>query len=203
MLSVKGLKKKYKAVVFSGVDFSAYPGSLTVIRGKNGSGKTTLLAAVGGLVPVEGQVLLDGEPLHARARQCFGLFDDSPLMTNLTGLENLVYLSGRFLSMREAEHLVEDFFDPLLLGRRVSSYSLGQKKRLSLAAVFLSDARVVLLDEPTNGLDDRGIEDFAKIVKAKKDAGCVLLASGHARRAFSQVQDHVFELDEGRLVQCL
>lgn len=197
MLELSGVSIAYQdgsTPVVSGADAS-WPNGLHLIVGPNGAGKTTLFAAILGLVQHTGTVTLDGRVCVAGDRRHAAAFDDAPTYGRITGAQQL-RVADPTISLRRACDL--GLVDSQLLGRRTSEYSYGQRKRLALTSAFASDARCVLLDEPTNGLDDSSRAVLRDAIEdARKDR--VILVATHDSWHVG-VPDSVRHLEGGRLL---
>jgi heme ABC exporter ATP-binding subunit CcmA len=207
-LSARGLRKAYGAnLVLDGIDLDVRRGEAVALLGANGAGKTTLLRIAATLVrPTAGRLLVAGadcarEPEAARRRLGF-LGHGSWLYEDLTAYENLYFwatLGGRWASreaLRAALAVVE-------LDRwadeRVRPFSAGMKRRLSLARLVIAEPRVLLLDEPFTGLDQRGAKWLEEHLQAFKSAGGAVLMSTHSFGRGFGVVDRAAVLAGGRI----
>lgn len=178
-LCVRHVTKRYREVVLRDVSFDVEGGPLVTITGENGAGKTTLLACLLGLVRCRGTLRLDGAPLHSAPRRAAVAFDDTPLRSGLTGADNLRALTGYRGSRAALLRAGAPFLDETHLRRPVRTYSSGQRKRLTLAAIALSDAPLVVLDEPANGLDADGLAVLDRLIASRRAAGHAVIVTGH------------------------
>jgi ABC-2 type transport system ATP-binding protein len=175
--------------------------------GRNGAGKTTTLRLLLGLLrPDGGSIRIDGiDPAVDRlgaARRVGALLEAHGFYANLSGRENLD-LARRLLGLPATE--IDRVLDAVDLAahatRRVSDYSLGMRQRLGLARAMLGSPPVLVLDEPTNGLDPEGIADMRRFLRELPDrSGATVLLSSHLLGEIDQVATHVGILSEGRLV---
>ncbi len=181
-------------------------GSVYGFLGPNGAGKTTTIRLLLGLIrPHGGQVQLFGQPLGAKRRALLrkvGALVESPsIYPNLTGRENLE-VTRRLVGGTEAQigaalHVVrlED-----AAGRRVRGYSNGMKQRLGLALALLSTPELLILDEPTNGLDPAGIQEMRDLIaRLPGEYGATVFLSSHLLAEVEQVATHIGIIQEGRL----
>jgi ABC-2 type transport system ATP-binding protein len=207
MIDVVGLTKRYGPVcAVDGLSFTATPGRITGFLGANGSGKTTTLRILLGLAaPTAGQALVDGQPYRSLT---------DPLRTVGAVLEQGVAhpgQSGRAHLRTQAifagadRNRVEEVLDLVGLrhaaDRRTAGYSLGMRQRLAVATALLGDPRVLVLDEPANGLDPEGIAWLRRLLRARADAGGTVLISSHLLAELSQLVDDVVVIADGRLVR--
>ena len=175
--------------------------------GRNGAGKTTTLKMLLGLLkPGEGRALIDGVDVAAdrmaAARKVGALLEAHGFYGNLSGRENLD-LTRRLLGLPKSEidrvlAVVEMTADA---GRRVGGYSLGMRQRLGLARAMLGAPPVLILDEPTNGLDPDGIADMRRFLRDLPGrTGATVLLSSHLLGEIEQTASHVGVVHQGRLV---
>ncbi len=205
MLRVRGLTKRFGGIrVLDGVGFELPPGEVLGLIGPNGSGKTTLLECLAGLLPVEsGEATLDGSPLPVSRRKevLFYLPDGlTPWASARAGfvLEVMARLLDGEGAVPELVHALE--LDEIL-PYRVGTLSKGQRKRLLLALALLAPRRVLLLDEPFDGLDLR--QTRAAIGLLRRHAirtGRALMVSVHGLVDAARVADRLLLLTDGRVV---
>lgn len=175
--------------------------------GRNGAGKTTTLRMLLGLIrPTGGVARIRGVDVArdriGAARQVGALLEAHGFYGNLTGRENLA-LTTTLLSVpaTEVDRVLEVVEMRAEAGRRVSDYSLGMRQRLGLARAMLGAPPVLVLDEPTNGLDPDGIADMRRFLKALPErTGATVLLSSHLLGEIEQTASHVGVVNAGRLV---
>ncbi|NBW11626.1 MAG: ABC transporter ATP-binding protein [Caulobacteraceae bacterium] len=175
--------------------------------GRNGAGKTTTLKMLLGLIrPSAGSAFVDGVDVArdrmGAARRVGALLEAHGFYVNLTGRENLD-LTRTLLGVpaNEVDRVLEVVEMRDNAARRVSDYSLGMRQRLGLARAMLGAPPVLVLDEPTNGLDPDGIADMRRFLKALPDrTGATVLLSSHLLGEIEQTATHIGIVNEGRLV---
>ena len=210
-LEVEGLVKSYGSLrAVDGVSFTLAPGQVLGLLGPNGAGKTTTVALIcGQMRPDAGSVRFGGRPLEADddlAKRTLGVVpQELALYEELKGIENLRFfgglygLGGRALEEAAAEALA--FVGLTDRGRdRVKHYSGGMKRRLNLAAALLHDPQVLLLDEPTVGVDPQSRNAIFENLEALRARGKALLYTTHYMEEAERLCDRLVILDHGRVI---
>jgi ABC-type multidrug transport system ATPase subunit len=212
MISTSALTKRYGMVVaVDGVDLRVAEGDRYGLLGPNGSGKTTLLRLLLGLVyATSGQIELMGRPVPRQLSTVLpavgGLVEGPAAYGHLSGRANLALLdaAGTGGPRRTRAARIAEALDRVGLGgvdkRPVRAYSLGMRQRLGLAAALLRKPRLLVLDEPTNGLDPQGIREVRDLLLELNAAGTTLLVSSHLLGEVEQLCTRVGVMDRGRLV---
>ena len=196
-----------RMTALNAVNLAIPAGAIYGFLGPNGAGKTTAIrCAMGLLTPRSGRVTINGHDL-ARARSkalaSVGAVIETPaLFPNLTGRENLD-VTRRLLGL--APGLIDQALDLVDMraaaDRRVGHYSLGMKQRMGLARALLAEPRLLILDEPTNGLDPAGIRDMRALIRALPDrTGATIFMSCHLLPEIEQVATHVGLLKNGHVL---
>lgn len=206
VISVAGLTKKYgDRVVVDHLTFAVPPGSVCGFVGPNGAGKTTTIRMLLGLISStagSGEVL--GTPLSHPEKylsRVGAMIEGPAFYPYLSGRENLKVLAtlGGFPHERIDELLTRvDLLDRA--GSKFKSYSLGMKQRLGIAAALLPQPELLILDEPTNGLDPAGIQEIRTLLRALADDGITVFVSSHLLIELEQISDHLVILNEGKLL---
>ena len=205
VLEVKGLKKVIgKREIIKDLNFSVKEGEIYGFLGPNGAGKTTTIRMLVGLIlPTAGEVKICGENLKnnkEKALKDVGAVVENPeLYKYLSGRENLMQIARiRGVSKEEVQDLIKLVGLENRINDKVKKYSLGMKQRLGLAAALIGNPKLLILDEPTNGLDPSGIIDLRKIVKqAAKERGMAVFVSSHILSEVQQLCDRVAFINNG------
>jgi ABC-2 type transport system ATP-binding protein len=198
-----GLTKRYgELFAVRDLDLTVRAGEVYGFLGPNGAGKTTTLRMLLGLVrPTAGTVLLNGRPPGSQP-SVGALIEGPAFYPYLSGRDNLRVLARHAGVAGRRVDVVLDLVD--LTGRagdRYAKYSLGMKQRLGVAAALLKDPRLLILDEPTNGLDPAGMADMRTMIRRLGVAGCTVLVSSHLLGEVQQICDRVGVIFRGRLVR--
>ncbi len=205
-ITVRGLTKRFGGVLaVDDLTFEVEHGTLTGFVGPNGAGKTTTLRIILGLVrPTGGSALVGGVPyaaLDRPARRVGAVLESSGFHPGRTARDHLRVLAGPtgVPDRRVDEVLAEVGLEPAAR-RRVGGFSLGMRQRLGLAGALLGDPEILVLDEPTNGLDPAGVHWLRTFLRARVDAGGTVLVSSHLLAELALSADSVVILKGGRLV---
>lgn len=197
--------KRFDAtMVLRGVDLEIVPGRLTLLEGANGSGKSTLLGVLAGTVRPDGGTVSSppAEGIEARAR--VGLVSHETLAYGeLTGRAN-VELAASFHGLDPAvawEQVRERFELGSFAERKVRTNSRGQKQRVALARALVHAPDIVLLDEPTTGLDPVGVERLLKVLEEEVAAQRIVLVVSHEPQVFQRLAPRRIALEKGKIVE--
>lgn len=211
-IRVRDLRKVFGATVaVRGVDLDVPAGAVMGLLGPNGSGKTTLIRLLLALSrPTAGTVELLGAPVPAAAGKVLphvgALVEGPAFHPFLSGRDNLRRCAAAepLLASRAIPEAVDRALIRVGLAdaaeRRYRAYSLGMKQRLGLAAVLLTRRRLVVLDEPTNGLDPAGTQEVRRIIAELHADGATVLVSSHLLAEVESTCTHVAVLDRGSLI---
>ncbi|OKO92028.1 ABC transporter ATP-binding protein [Bradyrhizobium sp. NAS80.1] len=206
-VSVTGVDKNYRKVrALRDVSFSLVPGRLSALVGHNGAGKTTLIKLMLGLIRSDrGEIRVMGQDPAAgefSARRLLGYLPENVAFNAaLTGRETLAFYARlKRIKPASAWALLERVGLSDAADRRVGTYSKGMRQRLGLAQALLGQPRVLLLDEPTTGLDPALRQTFYEILNELRDDGATVLISSHALNELEDRAEHVLIMNRGRLV---
>jgi ABC-2 type transport system ATP-binding protein len=209
VVEIIGLSKRFGAGVLAVDDlsFTVDHGQVCGLLGPNGAGKTTCLRMLLGLIrPTAGETRLFGErvaPGSRQLRRLGALIESSAFVPHLSGMRNL-RLWWEAGGAKWADADVEQALAIADLGsaidRRVKTYSQGMRQRLGLARVLLGKPDILVLDEPTNGLDPGEMREVRQLVRRVAEAGATVLFSSHVLAEVEQICTHAVVMDKGRLV---
>ncbi len=209
IVKTKGLTKSYKGVsVVNNVDMRVKEGRIYGFLGPNGAGKTTTLKMLLSLVrPTKGEIEIMGQPMSETTRinilRNIGSLIESPsYYGHLTGKENLRILAA---VLDAPEINIEKVLQIVRLdkqrSKRVSAYSLGMKQRLGLAGAMLAFPKLLILDEPTNGLDPAGIQEMRELIKSfPAQYGMTVIVSSHLLSEIDRMAEDVGVIANGRMM---
>jgi len=208
VLSVRGLKKRIGGKdIIHGLSFDVYGGEVFGFLGPNGSGKTTTIRMLVDLIrPTEGTVRFDGKDIrreHDEALSKVGCIVENPEMyPYMTGWENLEHFAAMLPDVDEARIREVAALVGLTprIHDKVKTYSLGMRQRLGIAQALLGRPKLLILDEPTNGLDPQGIKELRAFIRSLAEQGVSVFVSSHLLSEIQLMCDRVGILSKGRLL---
>ena len=198
--------KQIKGVsVLKGVNLEFSSGYVYGLQGPNGSGKTMLMRLIAGLIhPTSGRVLLDSQVLGKDIDfpQSMGLLIENPaFLPNYTGLKNLELLA-EIKGHIGKEEICGSLSDVGLFPedkKKYKKYSLGMKQRLGIAAAIMEKPDLILLDEPTNALDEQGAEMVRDLIQRERSRGAMIILASHDVAFLEYVTDEIFMFKNGHV----
>ena len=211
MIKVEGLHKQFGDIVaVDGIDFSAEAGAIFGLLGPNGAGKSTTIGCISGLLtPGAGHVSVMGHDVQREGRKARALLGVVPqelaLYEELGARENLSYWGGAYgLRGADLQERVAAVLDLVELADRakepVKNFSGGMKRRLNFACGVVHEPRVLLLDEPTVGVDPQSRVRLLDLVRAQADAGVCVLYTTHYMEEAEKLCDRLAIVDHGRII---
>ncbi len=208
VLEIKGLNKYYKKHhVLKDIDLTIYEKEIVGFVGPNGAGKSTTMKCINNLIfPASGSIKVCGYDLmkdRDKALLCQASLIENPgLYLDMTGYDNLKIFAGlRNVSKKRIEEIAEftDLKDALK--KKVSQYSLGMKQRLALGIVLLNKPKLIILDEPTNGLDPKGVMELRKILLDLVDKEAVsILFSSRILGEIEKIATRIVCINDGEII---
>ncbi len=194
-----------RALILDNVSADFHGGMIYGLQGPNGSGKTMLMRLIAGLIrPTEGTVTIDRRRLGKDMDfpTSMGLLIEEPaFLNNHTGIKNLELLASirNKASSEDIRQAIQDAGlnpdDKRVFGK----YSLGMKKRLGIAAAIMEKPDLILLDEPTNALDETGTEQICNLIRRERDRGALVMVACHDAQLMEALADEIYSLYEGKV----
>ena len=204
MVEIKNYCKRIKSrPILNNVSYNFEYGKIYGIYGHNGSGKTMLLRAIAGLlVPDSGSVVIDGKVLHKDMSfpPSIGIvIENMNLLPQYNAFDNLKIL-GKIKKTATDENIKTALERVgLKSDLKVKKFSLGMKQRLNIAQAVFEKQKIILLDEPTNALDNDGVQLIYKLLKEEKERGALVVITTHHKEDLEEICDVVLEMTEGEM----
>jgi lantibiotic protection ABC transporter, ATP-binding subunit len=203
ILKTNALCKQFKGqMAVNKVSLNIPRNSVYGLLGPNGAGKSTTLKMLTGILkPTSGMVTLNGRPWNRKALNEIGaLIEMPPLYENLTARENL---KVRTTLLGLPDNRMDEVLEVVRLTdtgkKRAGQFSLGMKQRLGIASALLNHPKLLILDEPTNGLDPIGMEELRELIRSFSGKGMTVILSSHILSEVQQVADHIGIIAQGVL----
>lgn len=190
--------------ILDNVNLTFESGHVYGLVGRNGSGKTMLLRAICGLIfPDSGKVIIDGKQLHkdiSFPESCGIIIENTDLLPNFSAFDNLKMLSE--IKNTANDNMIKSAIKSVGLDpdskKKVKTFSLGMKQRLSIAQALFEDPDILLLDESTNALDEDGVNDVRRILLEQKKKNKLIIIASHNKEDISLLSDTVISVSNGR-----
>lgn len=201
-------KKNGKAYRVKDLDLQVPQGVVYGFLGPNGAGKTTTLKMILGLIkPTNGEIIINGERLTNQnqfqlLKNIGSLVENPGGYGHLTGLENLQIIQKlKGVPEKEITRVLKTVRLSEQRDKLLKNYSLGMKQRLGIAMALLGNPKILILDEPTNGLDPVGIQEIRELIRSlAKDKGITVIVSSHLLSEIEQMADYVGIINHGELL---
>ena len=207
-ISLKNISKKFKNnTIISDVNLEFESGNIYGIIGRNGSGKTILLKIICGFIsPSSGQVLFDNKVLGKdlklpESTRC--LIEKPEFISSMSGYQNLKLLAdiqsligeNEIINTLKRVNLYDD------KDKLYYKYSLGMKQKLGIAQVLMEDPKVIVLDEPFNGIEDISAKQIRNILKEEAKNGKIIIIASHIKEDIEQLCDKVYKIDDKKIIE--
>lgn len=210
ILEIKNLSKKYgNKIVVNNVSFQIFAGQIFGFLGANGAGKSTAIKMICGLTSITaGDVLIMGKSIktsfESAVKNIGGVIETPSLYSYMSGYNNLKFFASLYPNIPKQK--IWEVADIVGLSSRikdkVSTYSLGMKQRLGIAQALLHSPKLLILDEPTNGLDANGIKEIRSLLKTlAKNTGIAILISSHILSEMENLCDTIAIINKGSIVE--
>lgn len=205
-LEIKNITKVIDGIkVLDSITLSMERGKIYGLRGRNGSGKTMIMKAVCGLIRVkEGEIWIDGELLGKKydfPKSIGALIETPGFVENYSGYSNLKMLADMkgFIGKKEIEMIMERVgLDPKEK-KKVKKYSLGMRQKLGIAAALMEHPELIVLDEPTNALDEESVQVLHCLLQEEKDRGALIMISSHDEEELKLLCDEIYIVNAGKV----
>ena len=205
-LKIVNYSKKIKdKIVLDNINLELKSGNVYGFFGRNGSGKTMLFRAITTLIyPTSGDITIDGKSLindDYDLSQIGLLLEEPGFYPHLTGFENLSMLYE--INNKKNDQYINKVLKDIGIGeyssKKYKEYSLGMKQKLRIAQAIMEDQKLIILDEPTNGLDEASIKIVHNIIKKLKKQNKLILIASHNKDDLRLLCDKIFKIDEGKI----
>ena len=208
MIQLQNVTKRIKEnTVLDNVSYTFKSGFVYGLYGQNGSGKTMLLRAISGLINLDsGSIFIDGEKLHDKIEfppETGIVIENMELLPECSAKRNLQMLAKIKIIADEKDiifSLERVGLDPDS-DKKVKKFSLGMKQRLNIAQAIFENQKIILLDEPTNALDEDAVQLIYKIIREEKSRGATIIVATHHKEDLKEVCDVILKIAEGKIVE--
>ena len=208
MIQLQNVTKRIKEnTVLDNVSYTFKSGFVYGLYGQNGSGKTMLLRAISGLINLDsGSIFIDGEKLHDKIEfppETGIVIENMELLPECSAKRNLQMLA-KIKNIADEKDIIFSLervgLDPDS-DKKVKKFSLGMKQRLNIAQAIFENQKIILLDEPTNALDEEAVQLIYKIIREEKSRGATIIVATHHKEDLKEVCDVILKIAEGEIVE--
>ena len=208
MLQLQNVTKRIKEnTVLNNVSYTFKSGFVYGLYGQNGSGKTMLLRAISGLINLDsGSIFIDGEKLHDKIEfppETGIVIENMELLPECSAKRNIQMLA-KIKNIADEKDIIFSLervgLDPDS-DKKVKKFSLGMKQRLNIAQAIFENQKIILLDEPTNALDEDAVQLIYKIIREEKSRGATIIVATHHKEDLKEVCDVILKIAEGKIVE--
>lgn len=208
MIQLQNVTKRIKEnTVLDNVSYTFKSGFVYGLYGQNGSGKTMLLRAISGLINLDsGSIFIDGEKLHDKIEfppETGIVIENMELLPECSAKRNLQMLA-KIKNIADEKDIIfslERVGLDLDSDKKVKKFSLGMKQRLNIAQAIFENQKIILLDEPTNALDEEAVQLIYKIIREEKSRGATIIVATHHKEDLKEVCDVILKIAEGKIVE--
>lgn len=208
MIQLQNVTKRIKEnTVLDNVSYTFKSGFVYGLYGQNGSGKTMLLRAISGLINLDsGSIFIDGEKLNDKIEfppETGIVIENMELLPECSAKRNLQMLA-KIKNIADEKDIIFSLervgLDPDS-DKKVKKFSLGMKQRLNIAQAIFENQKIILLDEPTNALDEDAVQLIYKIIREEKSRGATIIVATHHKEDLKEVCDVILKIAEGKIVE--
>jgi len=207
LLEINNVSKYYGSKrAINDVSLRLNKGEITGLIGHNGAGKSTLMGIVTGLIlKYQGNVVVNGENIKSRkkSKKIGSMIENPSFFGNMSGMDNLKYcacMNNQKYDYEKISKYAEMLEMDDVLKNKVKTYSIGMKKKLDFMQAIYGDPDIILLDEPTSGVDPYIIPEMRKILRELADKGCAILVASHQLSEIEKTCDKVYMINRGVLL---
>lgn len=199
---LKNIKKEYKKnIILEDVNIEFEDGNIYGFIGRNGSGKSLLLKLICGfIVPTAGQIIYDDKILNKDivvppSTRC--LIERPQFIPTLSGYKNLELIANikKIITKEEIERSLKNVGLYEKKDKKYYKYSLGMKQKLGIAQVLMENPKIIILDEPFNGIDYESVNKIKKLLLEEKEKGKIIIISSHIKEDINELSNKIFEFD--------
>lgn len=208
MIQLQNVTKRIKEnTVLDNVSYTFKSGFVYGLYGQNGSGKTMLLRAISGLINLDsGSIFIDGEKLHDKIEfppETGIVIENMELLPECSAKRNLQMLAKikNIADEKDISFSLERVGLDSDSDKKVKKFSLGMKQRLNIAQAIFENQKIILLDEPTNALDEDAVQLIYKIIREEKSRGATIIVATHHKEDLKEVCDVILKIAEGKIVE--
>ena len=208
MIQLQNVTKRIKEnTVLDNVSYTFKSGFVYGLYGQNGSGKTMLLRAISGLINLDsGSIFIDGEKLHDKIEfppETGIVIENMELLPECSAKRNIQMLA-KIKNIADEKDIIFSLervgLDPDS-DKKVKKFSLGMKQRLNISQAIFENQKIILLDEPTNALDEEAVQLIYKIIREEKSRGATIIVATHHKEDLKEVCDVILKIAEGKIVE--
>ena len=208
MIQLQNVTKRIKEnTVLDNVSYTFKSGFVYGLYGQNGSGKTMLLRAISGLINLDsGSIFIDGEKLHDKIEfppETGIVIENMELLPECSAKRNIQMLA-KIKNIADEKDIIFSLervgLDPDS-DKKVKKFSLGMKQRLNIAQAIFENQKIILLDEPTNALDEDAVQLIYKIIREEKSRGATIIVATHHKEDLKEVCDVILKIADGKIVE--
>lgn len=205
-LSVRRLNKSFgRKQALHNVNFDCQPGHIVGLIGANGAGKTTIMKAILSLIKSQGDITINGQAStfnhHAALADVGALIEYPGIYPFLSGRDHLkLFARPTADKAQRIQMVIQELHLEPYIDRRLKGYSLGMRQKMGIALALVNQPRLVILDEPMNGLDPQATKDLRELIKKKQVQGTTFLISSHILGELQKLAEDLIVIDHGRVV---
>lgn len=207
-IELKNLSKNFdKNKVIDNINITFTEGNIYGLYGRNGSGKSVIMKLICGfLIPTEGQILFDGIDFNTNdeyPNSLRAVIERPSFFPNLTGYENLKLLAEIQNKISDKE-IIESLKIVNLINekdKKFSKYSLGMKQKLAIVQAIMEDPKIIILDEPFNGIEEKTVSKLIKYLKEEKQKGKIIIFSTHIKEDLDNLADKIYKIENGSIYE--